>query len=226
MSVLLLGGLDPDAFQHSRPVSSLKTLPSWMPVILILCLRSVQPGRVPAGRHQNRPDVCIKFKWKLEQQENPNGDIDSDPNLCVDTLLAKGRGGGGHTTHFFNAPSRILQCCCVQNIYRKAVVHVRRAPWRAAQRDRADSSAPGRRRPHIRILRCPWWKKIGRANSQQHPESHWTLLNNDTTVRAHEAWDHGQKTKQKTRTSGWECSPSLSVGGWKSLIDKWSHMEA
>lgn len=41
MSVLLLGGLDPDAFQHSRPpVSSLKTLPPRAPVFLILCPRS------------------------------------------------------------------------------------------------------------------------------------------------------------------------------------------
>ncbi len=40
-------------------VSSLKTVPSWTPVFLILCPRSPCLGQVPAGCDQNRPDVCI-----------------------------------------------------------------------------------------------------------------------------------------------------------------------
>lgn len=40
-------------------VSSLKTLPSWTPVFLILCPRSPCTGQVPAGCDRNRPDVCI-----------------------------------------------------------------------------------------------------------------------------------------------------------------------
>lgn len=87
------------------------------------------------------------------------------------------------------------------------------------------SGPPGRRCTHIRILHCPCWKTLGRANSQQQPESHWTLLNNDTTVRAQEAWDDGKKKPNKNiwlRT----FSIAQGVGGWKSVIDKWSRMEA
>lgn len=40
-------------------VSSLKTLPSWVPVFPLLCPHSLRLGQVPAGCHQNGPDVCL-----------------------------------------------------------------------------------------------------------------------------------------------------------------------